>query len=161
MKAQDLVREIEERLSTVAVRPGVTNVGHVISVGDGIIRVDGLSRAGFGEQVELEDGRRGLILHLEEDYASVLMLSEDTGVPEGMEVRTTGKLLSLRIGEELLGRVVDPFGNPLDDRPLEVTSGEDRPLERIAPGVTERKPVDQALKTGIKAVDALTPIGRG
>jgi len=161
MKAQDLVREIEERLSTVAVRPGVTNVGHVIGVGDGIIRVDGLSRAGFGEQVELEDGRRGLLLHLEEDYAAVLMLSENTAVQEGMEVRTTGKLLSLRVGEELLGRVVDPFGNPLDDRPLEVTSGQDRPLERIAPGVTERKPVDQALKTGIKAVDALTPIGRG
>ncbi len=115
MKAQDLVREIEERLSNVAVRPGVTNVGHVISVGDGIIRVDGLSRAGFGEQVELEDGRRGLVMNLDEDFASILVLSEDTGVPEGMEVRTTGKLLSLRVGDDLLGRVVDPFGVPLDD----------------------------------------------
>jgi F-type H+/Na+-transporting ATPase subunit alpha len=161
MKAEDLIRQIEQKLSGVDARPEVANVGQVISVGDGIIKADGLSRAGFGEQVEFEDGRKGLVMHLDEDFASILVLSEDTSVKEGTAVKTTGAVLSLRVSESLVGRVVDPFGNPLDGKPIDLSGGTDYPVERIAPGVTERQPVEVPLKTGIKAVDALTPIGRG
>lgn len=91
MKAEDLVRQIEERLGTLAVHPEVANMGRVISVADGIVRADGLSRAGYGELVEFEDGRRGLIMNLDEDFASILVLSEDTSVPEGMEIRSTAR----------------------------------------------------------------------
>ena len=139
----------------------MANVGRVVGVADGIVKADGLSRAGYGEQVEFADGRRGLVMNLDEDFASILVLSEDTRYPEGMEVRTTGMPLSLNVSDDLLGRVIDPFGAPLDGKPLSVTGGTPVPLERIAPGVTKRAPVEVPLKTGIKVVDALTPIGRG
>ncbi|HEY9593457.1 MAG TPA: F0F1 ATP synthase subunit alpha, partial [Spirochaetia bacterium] len=161
MKAEDLVREIEKNLVRVKAGPTVANVGRVVSVADGIVRVNGLSRAGYGEEVEFEDGRRGLVMNLDEDLASVLVLSEDTSVPEGSEVRATGTPLSLKVSEDLLGRVLDPFGNPLDGKPLSVSNGAMMRLEKIAPGVTKRAPVEVPLKTGIKVVDALTPIGRG
>ncbi len=161
MKAEDLVKQIEQRLQGAEVRPAVANVGRVVSVGDGIVKADGLSRAGYGELVQFEDGRLGLVMSLDEDFASVLLLSEDSRVPEGMELKTTGTLLSLRVSEDLFGRVIDPFGAPLDGRPLSVTNWTAIPLERIAPGVTQRAPVEVPLKTGIKVVDALTPIGRG
>jgi F-type H+/Na+-transporting ATPase subunit alpha len=161
MKAEDLVRQIEEKLGTVEVSPEVANVGRVVGVADGIVRADGLSRAGYGEMVEFADGRRGLVMNLDEDFASILVLSEDTDIQEGMEVRTTSMPLSLKVSPDLLGRVIDPFGAPLDGKPLNVANGTPVPLERIAPGVTKRAPVDVPLKTGIKVVDALTPIGRG
>jgi F-type H+-transporting ATPase subunit alpha len=161
MKAEELVKQIEERLGSLGVRPEVANVGHVISVADGVVRADGLSRAGYGEQVEFEDGRHGLIMNLDEDFASILVLSEDTSIPEGMEVRSTGTPLSVVVSDDLLGRVIDPFGAALDGKPLSVSGGARVSLERIAPGVTKRAPVDMPLKTGVKVVDALTPIGRG
>jgi len=161
MKAEELVRQIEQRLQTSEVRPSVANVGRVVSVGDGIVKADGLSRAGYGELVQFSDGRLGLVMSLDEDFVSVLLLSEDSAVPEGMELKTTGTLLSLRVSEDLFGRVIDPFGTPLDGRPLSVNNWTAVPLERIAPGVTQRAPVEVPLKTGIKVVDALTPIGRG
>jgi F-type H+/Na+-transporting ATPase subunit alpha len=161
MKAEELVRQIEEKLQAVEVRPSVANVGHVVSVGDGIVKADGLSRAGYGELVQLEDGRLGLVMSLDEEFASVLLLSEDSNVPEGMQLKTTGTILSVRVSEDLFGRVIDPFGSPLDGRPLSVSNWTEVPLERIAPGVTQRAPVEVPLKTGIKVIDALTPIGRG
>ena len=161
MKAEELVRQIEDKLGTLGVHPEVANIGRVVSVADGIVRADGLSRAGYGEQVEFEDGRRGLIMNLDEDYASILVLSEDTSIPEGMEVRSTGTPLSVVVSDDLLGRVIDPFGTALDGKPLSVSGGSRVALERIAPGVTKRAPVDVPLKTGVKVVDALTPIGRG
>jgi F-type H+-transporting ATPase subunit alpha len=161
MKAQDLIRQIEDRLSGMEARPETANVGRVVALGDGIAKADGLSRAGFGEQVEFEDGSRGLVLNLDEDFASILTLAESSGVREGMQVRTTGNILSIDVSPDLLGRVIDPFGNPLDGKPLRVSGGAPYPLERIAPGVIERRPVSVPLKTGLKAVDALTPIGRG
>ncbi len=161
MKAEDLVKQIELKLQTAEVRPAVANVGHVVSVGDGIVKADGLSRAGYGELVQLEDGRLGLVMSLDEDFASILLLSEESSVPEGMELKTTGTLLSLHVSDDLFGRVIDPFGSPLDGRPLSVANWTAVPLERIAPGVTQRAPVEVPLKTGIKVVDALTPIGRG
>jgi len=161
MKAEELVKQIEEKLGTLGVRPEVANVGRAIGVADGIVRADGLSRAGYGEQVEFEDGRRGLVMNLDEDYASILVLSEDNSVPEGMEVRSTGTPLSLEVSDDLLGRVIDPFGQALDGKPLNISGGSRMALERIAPGVTKRAPVESPLKTGVKVVDALTPIGRG
>jgi F-type H+-transporting ATPase subunit alpha len=161
MKAEELVRQIEERLGAVSADPGVANVGRVVAVADGIVRAEGLSRAGYGELVEFSDGRRGLVMNLDEDFVSILVLSEDSSIPQGMEVRTTGTPLSLRVSDDLLGRVIDPFGEALDGRPLSVTGGGVMPLEKIAPGVTKRAPVEVPLKTGIKVVDALTPIGRG
>ncbi len=161
MKAEELIRQIEERLALVEVRPEVANVGKVITLGDGIVKADGLSRAGYGEIVEFEDGSRGLVMNLDQDFVSILTLAEDPTVRESMEVRTTGEILSIAVSESLIGRVIDPFGNPLDGKPLTLSGGEPYPLERIAPGVTERQPVSVPLKTGIKAVDTLTPIGRG
>jgi F-type H+/Na+-transporting ATPase subunit alpha len=161
MKAEELVKQIEEKLGTIGVRPEVANIGRVISVADGVVRADGLSRAGYGEQVEFEDGRRGLIMNLDEDYASILVLAEDNSVPEGMEIRSTGTPLSIVVSDDLLGRVIDPFGTALDGKPLSVSGGARVALERIAPGVTKRAPVESPLKTGVKVVDALTPIGRG
>jgi F-type H+-transporting ATPase subunit alpha len=161
MDARELIRRIEDRLSGMQARPETANVGRVVALGDGIVKADGLSRAGFGERVEFEDGSSGLVLNLDEDFASILTLAETSGVREGMQVRTTGKILSLEVSQELLGRVIDPFGNPLDGKPLRVSEGTPYPLEKIAPGVTDRRPVGVPLKTGLKAVDALTPIGRG
>jgi F-type H+/Na+-transporting ATPase subunit alpha len=161
MKAEDLVRELEKKLAGVTAGPDVSNVGRVAGVADGIVKAEGLSKAGYGELVEFADGRRGLVMNLDEDFASILVLSEDNSIPEGMEVRTTGMPLSLRVSDDLLGRVIDPFGTPLDAKPLNVTGGALMQLEKIAPGVTRRAPVDVPLKTGVKIVDALTPIGRG
>ena len=161
MKPEELIRQIEQKLSGVEVRPEVTNVGRVVSIGDGIVRADGLSRAGFGERVVFEDGTPGLVMGLDQDFVSILVLSEEMTIREGAEVKTTGAVLSLKVSEDFLGRVVDPFGNPLDGKPLEISGGTVRPLERIAPGVTERQAVDEPMKTGIKVVDSLTPIGRG
>jgi F-type H+-transporting ATPase subunit alpha len=161
MKPEELIKQIERKLSEVEVRPEVANVGRVISIGDGIVRADGLSRAGFGERVLFENGTPGLVMGLDQDFVSILVLSEEMTIQEGAEVKTTGAVLSLKVSEDFLGRVVDPFGNPLDGKPLEIAGGAMRPLERIAPGVTERQEVNQPMKTGIKVVDSLTPIGRG
>ena len=161
MKAEDLIRKIEEKLSGVEMRPEVANVGRVITLGDGIVKADGLSRAGYGEIVDFADGSFGLVMNLDEDFVSILTLAETPTVTEGMEVRTTGRILSIAASEDLVGRVIDPLGEPLDAKPLVVTGGRDMPLERIAPGVVHRQPVNTPLKTGIKALDALTPIGRG
>jgi F-type H+-transporting ATPase subunit alpha len=161
MKAEELIRRIEEKLAGVDVRPEVANIGHVVTLGDGIVKADGLSRAAYGELVDFQDGSRGLVMNLDEDFVSILTLLEGSTVQEGMEVRTTGTILSINVSRDLIGRVVDPFGSPLDGKPLAITGGESYPLEKIAPGVTERQPVTTPLKTGIMAVDALTPIGRG
>ena len=154
MKAEDLVRQIEEKLGSLAVRPEVANMGRVISVADGIVRADGLSRAGYGELVEFEDGRRGLIMNLDEDFASILVLSEDNSVPEGMEVRSTGTPLSLQVSDDLLGRVIDPFGTALDGKPLSVTGGSLVAAGEDCPGS------DQARARGHAAEDRREGRGR-
>lgn len=160
MKTEDLIREIEKELEKFEVAPLVSNIGYVESVGDGIVKANGLSRAGFGEEVEFENGEKGLVLNLDEDYVSILLLSTTEKIKERMEIKTTGRILGARVSEKLLGRVIDPLGNPLDGKDLKV-DGEFYPLDRIAPGVIDRQPVDTPLKTGIKAIDSMTPIGRG
>ena len=154
--ASVIQKEIEHYASQIDVR----DVGRVLEVGDGIAQVYGLSDVMAGEMVEFESGVTGLAFNLEENSVGVIILGDYLQINEGDEVRSTGKLLSVPVGDALLGRVVDPLGNPLDGKGPIVTN-ERRPVEVIATGVSQRQPVCEPLQTGIKAVDAMTPIGRG
>jgi len=137
-----------------------TGVGRVIQVGDGIARVYGLSDAMMGELVEFPGGVFGLVHNLEEDNVGCILLGPDRGIREGDTVRTTGRIIQVPVGEALLGRVVNALGQPLDDKGPIVTN-DFRPIETRAPSVVHRRPVSQPLQTGLKCVDAMTPIGRG
>jgi F-type H+/Na+-transporting ATPase subunit alpha len=154
--ASVIQQEIEHFGSQIDVR----EVGRVLEVGDGIARVYGLSGVMSQEMVEFANGTIGLAFNLEENSVGIIILGDYLGIAEGDEVRSTGLLLSVPVGDELLGRVVDPLGNPLDGKGPIVTQ-QRRPVEIIATGVAERQPVREPLQTGIKAVDAMTPIGRG
>ncbi len=158
---QDFISEIEKKLSFVSTDKTVENVGAITFVGDGIVRANGLTYAGFGEEVEFEDKSRGLVLNLNEDEVSIILLSNNYSIKEGEKVKTTGKVLGINVSEDLIGRVVNPLGEALDGKALKVTKGKEYLLERIAAGVVERHPVDTPLKTGIKSIDAMTPVGRG
>ena len=138
----------------------VREVGRVLEVGDGIARVWGLSGVMSGEMVEFPGGITGLAFNLEENSVGVIILGDYLKVTEGDEVKSTGRLLSVPVGDAVIGRVLDPLGNPLDGKGPVVTELR-RPVETLAPGVSERSPVREPLQTGIKAVDAMTPIGRG
>src|SRR5437879_2704262 len=151
-----LTQEIKEYRQQLDVR----EVGRVLEVGDGIARVYGLSGVMAGEMVEFKNGVRGLAFNLEENSVGVIILGDYLEITEGEEVRSTGELLRVPVGPALVGRVVDPLGNPRDGKGPIVTD-QTRPVEFTAPGVAERQPVDVPLQTGIKAIDAMTPIGRG
>ncbi len=159
-KAGEIASVIQQEVERFESRIDVREVGQVIEVGDGIARVYGLSGVMSGEMVEFPGGVYGLALNLEENSVGVIILGDFLSINEGDEVRSTGRLLSVPVGEAILGRVVDPLGNPLDGAGPILTS-ERRPVESAAPGVAERQPVNQPLQTGIKAIDAMTPIGRG
>ncbi|MCH7728567.1 MAG: F0F1 ATP synthase subunit alpha [Planctomycetes bacterium] len=148
--------EIEQYESQIDVR----EVGTVLEVGDGIARVHGLSGVMANEMVEFPNGVIGLAFNLEENSVGIIILGDYLEISEGDEVKATGQLLSVPVGEGVIGRVLDPLGNPLDGKGP-VQSSERRPVEVIAAGVAERKPVGEPLQTGIKAVDSMTPIGRG
>jgi F-type H+/Na+-transporting ATPase subunit alpha len=136
------------------------SVGTVVEVGDGIAQVYGLEGALSSELLEFPGGVMGIALNLEEETVGVVILGDDTGIAEGDTVKTTGRVVEVPVGAALLGRVVDPLGRPLDDKgPIKATKT--RPVERIAPGVIVRQGVDTPVQTGIKAIDALIPIGRG
>lgn len=160
MKQDELIKEIEKKLSTVHLSPKMENVGIVESVGDGIVQATGLSKVGFGEEVVFESGATGLSFNLNEDYTSIILLSDSLDIKEGETVKTTGRILGAVGSKDLIGRVIDPLQNALDGKRLAL-KGDLYPLEKIAPGVIERQPVDTPLKTGIKAIDSMTPIGRG
>lgn len=154
--ASVLQKEIEQYDSELDVR----EVGTVLEVGDGIARVHGLSNVMANEMVEFPNGVIGLAFNLEENSVGLIILGDYLTINEGDEVRATGKLLSVPVGEGVVGRVLDPLGNPLDGKGP-VNSDQQRPVEVLAPGVAERQPVSEPMQTGIKAVDAMTPIGRG
>jgi len=138
----------------------VAETGTVLSVGDGIARVYGLDQVMAGELVEFPGGINGMVLNLEEDNVGIAVMGETTHVREGDLVRRTGRIIEVPVGEAMLGRVVDALGNPIDGKgPIETS--ESRRVELKAPGIVARKSVDQPLQTGIKAIDAMTPIGRG
>jgi F-type H+-transporting ATPase subunit alpha len=154
----DLLKQQIQGFSDTAT---VSNVGQVIAVGDGVATVHGLSQAMQSELVEFtKDGTLGLVLNLEEDVVSVIVMGEYTGIEEGDEVRTTGAVASVPVGDALLGRVVNALGQPIDGKGP-IATDRTRPIERIAPGVIKRQDVDTPLQTGTKAIDAMTAIGRG
>ncbi len=135
-------------------------VGYVDSVGDGVARVVGLPHVMTSELLEFPGGLTGVALNLDEDSIGCVIMGEASRIEEGDEVRSTGRVLSVPVGDGLLGRVIDPLGNPIDGKgPVEYT--ETRLLETQAPSVVERQPVKEPLQTGIKAIDSMTPIGRG
>jgi F-type H+-transporting ATPase subunit alpha len=147
------VREFEFRLQPVS-------VGTVIEVGDGIARISGLHDIMVGELIQFDDETLGLALNLETDFVGAAVMGDHQRITEGSSVRALGKIISVPVGNGLLGRVVDPLGRPLDGAGPIATSSQ-RPIERVAPGIVDREPITQPLITGIKAIDALVPIGRG
>jgi F-type H+-transporting ATPase subunit alpha len=159
-KADEIASVIQQEIEQFESQIDVREVGRVIEVGDGIARVYGLSGVMAGEMVEFPGDVFGLAFNLEENSVGVIILGDYLKINEGDEVRSTGRLLSVPVGDAVLGRVIDPLGNPLDGGPALVTT-ERRPVESPAPGIAERQPVNQPLQTGIKAIDAMTPIGRG
>jgi len=160
LRPEEITSILKQRIEEFDVETDLAEVGTVLQVGDGIARIHGLENCVALEMLELEHGVVGLAFNLEEDNVGATLFGEWQEVKEGEPVRRTGRVASVPVGEGLLGRVVDPLGNPLDGQgPLE--SSETRPLEWKAPGVIERQPVKEPLQTGIKAIDSMTNIGRG
>src|SRR3989344_6497502 len=157
---EEIIKELEKNLMTFSKGSKTKNIGTVEKNSDGVIIASGLSLAFMGEQVEFENGEKGMILNLDEDYVSIILFEGGEGITEGDKVKTTGKILSIIGSEKLIGRVVSPLGSPLDGKPG-IKTGKSMPLEKIAAGVIEREPVHTPLKTGIKLIDAIIPIGRG
>jgi len=160
IKVDEISSVIRQEIENYRREVDVSEVGKVLEVGDGIARVYGLSNCMAGELVEFHDGSQGQVLNLEETSVGVIILGEYLHIGEGDEVRRTGRLLSVPVGEAMIGRVVDPLGRPLDGKGV-IESPHRRPLEFKAPGIAERQPVNQPLQTGIKAIDSMIPIGRG
>jgi len=160
IESSEIISKLEENLSTFQYNPKTKNVGKVIRNTDGVIIASGLSQAFMGEEVEFEDGTRGIILNLDEDSVSIILLGTGSGIKEDDVVKKTGRALEVNATEGLLGRVINPIGEPLDGK-SKVKKGKGMPFEKIAPGVVEREPVNTPIKTGIKAIDSMTPIGRG
>lgn len=156
----NIINNLEKNMRDWASDPKLQNVGYVEQNTDGVIRATGLSQVTMGERVEFENGVNGVVLNLDEDSVSIILLGEGAGIKEGDKVKTTGELLSINVSEDLLGRVIDPLGTPEDGKPA-IKKGKLMPLEHIAPGVVAREHVNTPLKTGIKAIDAMFPIGRG
>ena len=154
--ASVIQQEIEQYESQIDVR----EVGTVLEVGDGIARVHGLTNVAAGEMVEFPGGVIGLAFNLEENSVGIIILGDYLKINEGDQVKALGTLLSVPVGDAVVGRVLDPLGNPLDGKGP-VNASETRPVEIIAPGVAERQPVGEPMQTGLKAVDAMTPVGRG
>ncbi len=156
----DLLREIEAQIAGAKTAAAKQNVGIIRELGDGVARIDGLTDAMLNEMIDLGDGVTGLVLNLEETEVGVVILGDYTRLKEGGEARTTGKLLQVPVGKGLLGRVVNVLGEPVDGKGP-IKSDMAYPVEKIAPGIIRRQPVDQPVQTGIMAIDAMIPIGRG
>ena len=153
---------LKENIRNYEAKAEVSNVGSVLEVGDGIARIYGLRNVMSNELVEFEDGKGtlGITLNLEEGNVGVVILGEYTHIKEGMTVKTTGRIASVPVGDALIGRIINPTGRPIDGKG-DIITDKTRPIERVAPGIVARKSVHQPLQTGLTAIDALTPIGRG
>jgi F-type H+-transporting ATPase subunit alpha len=159
-RGQDIVSVIKEQIERFGVAVTATNVGTVVEVGDGIARVHGLSAAGYNELLQFPHDIMGLALNLEEDNVGAVVLGDCSLIKEGDEVSATGRVVEVPVGDALIGRVIDPLGRPRDGKGP-VKTDKTRPVERVAPNVVLRKPVDTPVMTGIKAIDSMIPIGRG
>ena len=160
LKASEISKLIKERIENFEITAEARDVGTVIGVTDGIVRIHGLTDARYGEMLEFPQNTFGMALNLEQDSVGAVVLGEYKHVSEGDTVKTTGKILEVPIGPELLGRVVDALGNPIDGKGA-IETNLSAPIEKVAPGVISRKSVDQPVQTGLKAIDSMVPIGRG
>ena len=161
VKPAEVSAILRQQLSGFKSEAELQEVGTVLQVGDGIARIYGLTNVQSGELVEFENGLKAIVLNLEQDNVGVVLLGPSKGIKEGDTVKRTKRIASINVGEGMLGRVVDGMGNPIDGKgPIAGTTYE-MPIERKAPGVIYRQPVDEPLQTGLKAVDAMIPVGRG
>jgi F-type H+-transporting ATPase subunit alpha len=160
IRAEEISKIIRDQISGFTVDLNVAEVGSVISIGDGIARVHGIERAMAGEMLEFTHGVFGIALNLEEQSVGAVLLGDFTAIKEGDVVKRTGRIISVPVGEEMLGRVVNALGQPIDGKgPIQTKQF--LPIERIAPGVVDRQPVKEPIQTGLKAIDGMVPIGRG
>jgi F-type H+-transporting ATPase subunit alpha len=160
IKPEEITRVLKDDIEGFQPETELKEVGYVLQVGDGIARVYGLQNALAGELLQFPHGVSGMVLNLERESVGCVLLGEDKLIKEGDQVQRTGRIMEVPVGEALIGRVVDPLGQPIDGKGPVKTSGA-RPIEVIAPGVVERQPVKEPLQTGIKAIDGMIPIGRG
>jgi F-type H+/Na+-transporting ATPase subunit alpha len=160
IRAEDISRIIRDQIGNYAVDVDVAEVGTVQTIGDGIARVSGIERAMAGEMIAFPHGVFGIALNLEEESVGTVLLGEYREIKEGDQVQRTGRIISVPVGDEMLGRVVNALGQPIDGKGP-ITAQTYLPIERIAPGVVDRQPVREPLQTGLKAVDGMIPIGRG
>lgn len=160
LQASEISSLLKQRIENFSLVPETDEVGQVLSVGDGIARVYGLEKIQAGEMIEFESGVKGMALNLENDSVGAVVFGQDTTIREGDKAKRTGKIVSTPVGKALLGRVVDALGNPIDGKG-EIKAEEFRPVDVKAPGIISRKSVHEPLQTGLKAIDALIPIGRG
>ena len=156
----NILQEIEAQIAGIKTATAKQNVGTVREIGDGVAKIEGLTDAMLNEMIDFGNGITGLALNLEETEVGAIVLGDWTQIEEGQEVRTTGKLLQVPVGKGLLGRVVNALGQPVDGKGP-VPSDKAYPVEKIAPGIIRRKSVSQPVQTGIMAIDAMIPIGRG
>src|SRR5712675_1895063 len=160
IKAEEISKIIREQIGSFAVEVDVAEVGSIVSIGDGIARVHGIENAMAGEMLEFPYGVFGIALNLEEESVGAVLLGEFTEIKEGDTVKRTGRIISVPVGDELLGRVVNALGQPIDGKgPIGTTQFS--PIERLAPGVVDRQSVKEPVQTGLKAIDSMVPIGRG
>jgi F-type H+-transporting ATPase subunit alpha len=160
IKADEISKIIREQIGSYAVDVDVAEVGSIISLGDGIARVQGVDNVMAGEMLEFPHGVFGIALNLEEESVGAVLLGEYTKIKEGDAVKRTGRIISVPVGDEMLGRVVNALGQPIDGKGP-INTKQFAPIERLAPGVVDRQPVKEPLQTGLKAIDAMVPIGRG
>src|SRR6478735_1191769 len=160
IKAEEISKIIRDQIGSYAVDVDVAEVGSIVSIGDGIARVHGIENAMAGEMIEFPHGVFGIALNLEEESVGTVLLGDFSQIKEGDTVKRTGRIISVPVGEEMLGRVVNALGQPIDGKGP-IASKQFSPIERIAPGVVDRQPVKEPLQTGLKAIDAMVPIGRG
>src|SRR6476646_10073765 len=160
IKAEEISKIIRDQIGSYAVDVDVAEVGSIVSVGDGIARVHGVEKTMAGEMLEFPHGVFGIALNLEEESVGAVLLGEYTELKEGDTVKRTGRIISVPVGEELVGRVVNALGQPVDGKGP-IVAKQTSPIERIAPGVVDRSPVKEPMQTGLKAIDAMVPIGRG
>lgn len=161
VKPEEISAILKQQLAGFKSETDLEEVGTVLQVGDGIARVYGLTKTKAGELVEFETGVQAIVLNLEEDNVGVVLMGSGDGIKEGSTVRRTGRIASINVGEGFVGRVVNPLGEPIDGKGAIAGVTYDMPIERKAPGVIYRQPVNEPLQTGIKAIDAMIPIGRG
>ncbi|WP_224488239.1 F0F1 ATP synthase subunit alpha [Robertkochia flava] len=161
VKAAEVSAILKKQLSGFEAKASLDEVGTVLTIGDGIARVFGLNNVQYGELVSFENGMEGIVLNIEEDNVGIVLLGPSISVKEGDTVKRTERIASIKVGEQMLGRVVDTLGNPIDGKGPIGGDLYEMPLERKAPGVIFRQPVNEPLQTGIKSVDAMIPVGRG